>query len=539
MPAVDKEERARALVFLQTVSIALALSTLAALTAAASDLWELAALNVIDALVSAATLHVFARQRERAVRAFLWCFTLVLPLGSLTTTPMELTTLGYLFLIPLIAATMLPAEEVRRWFLRTMVLGSGAAIAGHFGLVVDAVDPLPLVTRVLNFVSTLGASLALLHALARERDRSLEHLREAERAKSAFFANVGHEIRTPMNGVLGMTDALLARPLGPVEHEMARTIRSSGDVLLGLLDDLLDLSKLEAGKLQLEPSVVELRPLAAELEALWTPLAARKQLALSVTVAPELPAAARLDGRRLRQVLGNLLNNALKFTERGGVEVSFSTRDGQLCCAVQDTGIGITAEQLERLFGRFVQADDARARRYQGSGLGLSLSRELVHLMGGTVEVSSTPGLGSRFACFVPLEPAEPTPAPSPTTAGALPPSLRVLVVDDNPVNRLVAQRLLDKCGCVVETVSDGPTALEAVAQRAFDVVLMDVQMPEMDGLETTRRIRAQGVDTRIIGVSASAANEDVDGCRRAGMNDFLAKPVTHERLVATLLRNV
>jgi CheY-like chemotaxis protein len=380
----------------------------------------------------------------------------------------------------------------------------------------------------------------LLNALAHESERSMGRLREAERAKSAFFANIGHEIRTPMNGVLGMTDALLGRRLGGEEHEMVMTIRSSGELLLSLIDDLLDLSKLEARRLVLTNRPFALAGFAEVLRAAYTPLAQARRLQLTVSLEPGLPVGVLLDELRLRQVLGNLLSNALKFTEQGAVSLRFSSEDRWLSCAVEDTGIGITPQQQARLFERFVQADDALARRYQGTGLGLALSRELVEHMGGSLEVESTFGKGSRFRCRLPLVAVE-LPARVSIVLKELPRGLNVLVVDDNAVNRLVAERLLERSGCVVESAVDGPSAMEALARRAFDLVLMDVHMPGMDGLELTRHIRANGTMPRlpIIGVSASAAAEDIEGCKQAGMDDFLAKPMTHERLVTTLLRHV
>jgi CheY-like chemotaxis protein len=267
----------------------------------------------------------------------------------------------------------------------------------------------------------------------------------------------------------------------------------------------------------------------------------RKGLGLTVTLDPAAPPVVRLDGMRLRQILNNLLSNALKFTQRGEVSLRIRAEGSRLCCTVTDTGIGISPEEQARLFQRFVQADDARARRHQGSGLGLALSRELASLMGGSLELTSTPGQGSSFTCLLPLV-ATTELAPAPVSAPSqLPRGLHVLVVDDNAVNRLVAQRLLDRSGCVVEVAPDGLTAMDALARGHFDVVLMDVHMPELDGLEVTRRIR-QGENGRrlpIIGVSASAAGDDVESCRLAGMDDFLAKPVTRDRLIETILRCV
>ena len=542
LPPTEAEDDTRATVFVATVYLVAALSVLSVVLAAGSALWVLAGINVVSLLICSLALRGFRQPGRglRVVRAFLWYFTFALPLGALATTPIELTMLGYLIIIPIMAATMLPAAETRRWVVRVVVAGTLATLAGEAGLTVAQVDPLPTVTHVMNFVAALAAAMALLEALTRDRERSVQRLQETERAKGAFFANVGHEIRTPMNGVLGMTDALLQRPLDAGSREMALTIRSSGQVMLALVDDLLDLSKLEARRLVLHDGPVALAPLGQELLAFWRPLAVKKGLELVVSVAAELPPAVRLDGLRLRQILGNLLSNAIKFTQEGSVWLRIDSSGGALACTVADTGIGISEAQQRQLFTRFGQADDARARRYQGSGLGLALSRELATHMGGAITVASTPGEGSRFTCTLPLVEAALEVAVAVPT-GALPSGLRVLIVDDNAVNRLVARRLLDMSGCLVEAVADGQSAVSAVRDGAFDVVLMDVHMPDVDGLEATRRIRALGDGgvLPIIGVSASAATEDVESCRAAGMNDFLAKPVTRERLMGALLRHV
>ncbi len=523
------------------VSFAVGMTAWSAGLAAASGLSVLCGLNVCATVGSVVVLIRFRGGPEpaAAVRGFLWFFIPFLCLAALATTPIDPTTLGYLFVMPLVAATMLERKHIKVWVIRVLVAVIVTLIAGHLGFRSAEVDPFPLANAIFNFVGTFVGATALLNTLAVESERSMERLKEAERAKSAFLANIGHEIRTPMNGVLGMTDALLGSTLGPREREMATTIRSSGQLMMALIDDLLDLSKLEARRLVLSAHPFSLVQFATALRLSWTPLAERKRLKLTVVLEPSLPAAITLDELRLKQIVGNLLNNALKFTERGSVSLWLSARGEFLCCVVEDTGIGITPAQQERLFSRFAQADEQISRRYQGTGLGLALSRELALHMGGTLEVESVFGKGSRFICRLPLVAAvlpEPIAAPAqPLTAG-----VRVLVVDDNAVNRLVAQRLLERSACVVEVAGDGKAALEALTRAKFDVVLMDVHMPELDGLEVTRRIRAGGDDRLpIIGVSASAATEDIEGCKQAGMNDFLAKPMTHERLVATLLRNL
>ncbi|MDP2274457.1 MAG: response regulator [Archangium sp.] len=540
-PSLPEEARPKARAFVGIVTFAAGMTAFSAVLAAASGLSVLCGLTACAALASVSVLIRFRGGRDPAatVRAFLWFFIPFLCFAALATTPVDPTMLGYLFVMPLVAATMLERKHIKVWVIRALVGVTVTLIAGHLGLRAAEVDPFPLANAILNFAGTFVGATALLNTLAVESERSMERLKEAERAKSAFLANIGHEIRTPMNGVLGMTDALLGAELGPREREMATTIRSSGQLMMALIDDLLDLSKLEARRLVLSAHPFSLTQFAAALRLSWTPLAERKRLKLTVVLDASLPAAITLDELRFKQIVGNLLNNALKFTEQGAVSLLLSTQGAFLCCVVEDTGIGITPAQQERLFSRFAQADEQISRRYQGTGLGLALSRELALHMGGTLEVESVFGQGSRFICRLPLVAAV-LPETIAAPVQSLSAGVRVLVVDDNAVNRLVAQRLLERSACVVEVAVDGKGALEALSRAQFDVVLMDVHMPELDGLEVTRRIRAGGDDRLpIIGVSASAATEDIEGCRQAGMNDFLSKPMTHERLVATLLRNL
>jgi signal transduction histidine kinase/CheY-like chemotaxis protein len=534
IPSPDEPQRR---VFAITIWLAFALSCVGLTAACLAHLWVMALLDVVNVAVCARTLRRLD-DPARNVVPLLWVFTLTLSLSSLCTTPTDPTILCYLFVLPLLSANLLDAAQTRRWFFRVVLAGIAALAASRLGWSLPQSVEGPFLKEATNFAGACLATRALLEALARKSTLSEKCLREAERAKTAFFANLGHEIRTPMNGVIGMTDALLLHPLPAEEREMVQTIRASGAVMLALVDDLLDYSKLEAGRLVLREAPTSLRALSAELRALWLPAATRKRLALELSLDPALPPLLRLDGLRLRQILDNLVSNALKFTEAGAVTVRL-TREGQLLrCAVLDTGIGISSAQQERLFARFVQADDATGRHYQGAGLGLVLSRELARLMGGSLEVRSSPGQGSCFTCTLPLlaaeQPAAAGPAPS-----VVPPGLHVLVVDDNAVNRLVAQRLLERCGCQVASSVDGQAALDALELRQdFDLVLMDVHMPGLDGLETTRRLRTRhGQALRIVGCSASAESTDLERCRDAGMNDFLAKPVTHARLVELILR--
>lgn len=482
-------------------------------------------LNALDAFAAALIIWLFRSphptRRRVAVKFFLGFFTVSLSLGSLTVDPMDATTLCFLFLMPLVAALMLEPQQTSAWIQRSMLGGGLALLAGHFNLTSHQLDPNPLFTHLLNFIGGLALAMALLKALASDRERAITRIREAERAKTAFFANVGHDIRTPMNGVMGMADVLLEQPTLAGEHrEMVQVIRSSGSVLLGLIDDVLDLSRLEASQLVLRPVPVALQQLTTELAKLWAPVAERK-------------------GLRVRQILNNLINNAVKFTQTGQIWLRLTNSEENLTFVVQDTGIGISDTEQVKLFARFTQADDEKARGHQGSGLGLALSRQLARHMSGSLVLESEKGVGSRFALSLPLVRTG-LPAVEVPNTRPLPQGLSVLVVDDNPVNRLVAQRLLDKNGCQVKCACDGRAALEASSLHKFDLVLMDVHMPQMDGLEATRQIRARDGDAlRIIGFSASAAQADVDNCRAAGMNDFLAKPITQERLLTMLLRHL
>ncbi len=541
---VPSEEVPRAEVFLITSWLALALSLFSGVAAFFKGLSSLAMLNALDALAAVSIIWLFRsphpKRRHLAVNGFLGFFTVSLSLGSLTVDPMDATTLCFLFLMPLVAALMLEPQQTSAWIQRSMLGGGLALLAGHFNLTSHQLDPNPLFTHLLNFIGGLALAMALLKALASDRERAITRIRETERAKTAFFANVGHDIRTPMNGVMGMADVLLEQPTLAGEHrEMVQVIRSSGSVLLGLIDDVLDLSRLEASQLVLRPVPVALHQLAAELDKLWAPVAERKGLRLSVEVDDAVPPAAMLDGLRVRQILNNLINNAVKFTQTGQIWLRLASAEESLSFVVQDTGIGISDTEQVKLFARFTQADDENARAHQGSGLGLALSRQLARHMGGSLVMESEKGVGSRFTLSLPLERTG-LPAIELPNTRQLPQGLSVLVVDDNPVNRLVAQRLLDKNGCQVQCACDGRAALEASSLHKFDLVLMDVHMPQMDGLEATRQIRARDGDAlRIIGFSASAAQADVDNCRAAGMNDFLAKPITQERLLTMLLRHL
>ncbi|MFT4252298.1 MAG: ATP-binding protein [Caulobacter sp.] len=369
----------------------------------------------------------------------------------------------------------------------------------------------------------------------------------ANRAKSDFLANISHEIRTPLNGVIGIVDALSRTPLSREQAEMVGLVRDSGATLERLVSDFLDVSKIEAGQLQLESRSFNLdQALLPGVEVLRR---RAKEKGLSFTLErPPLTGGRHLgDGMRLSQVLNNLLSNAIKFTDEGGITLRVRSEeiagDTRLTFEIEDTGIGFDAAQADSLFNRFSQADQSISRRFGGTGLGLSICRSLVEMMGGEISATSQPGVGSRF-CFslslprlqeaveTDVEPPPPEPIPLPDRP------LRVLLVEDHPTNQRVAQLILASQGADVITVGDGLEAIAAFADGAFDIVLMDMQMPRMDGLTATRAIRALEIEraavrTPIIMLSANALMKHRTEALTAGADLHVAKPITAANLLA------
>ena len=383
-------------------------------------------------------------------------------------------------------------------------------------------------------------------ALAAARDAA----EAAGRARGEFLAVMSHEIRTPMNGILGVAGLLMDMKLGEMERGYVRILLDSGNHLLQLINDILDFTRLDAGRLELEESAFDLPALLRATVDLLASEARAKGLSLTLEIAPTLPARVVGDARRLRQVLLNLLGNAVKFTATGGVRLAatrIGATDGHIRVgfAVADTGIGIPPEALGKLFTEFTQVDSSISRRFGGSGLGLAISRRLAERLGGTITAESTQGAGSTFRFEVTLReagadaaPASPEPPAAAPSAGPAP--LRVLVAEDNATNRLVVMRMLERMGHTVEAVENGREAVAAVARGAYDVVLMDMMMPEMDGLAATAAIRALPgpvARTPILGLTAAAMRADEEACLAAGMDDFATKPINAERLAGAIAR--
>ena len=377
-------------------------------------------------------------------------------------------------------------------------------------------------------------------ALAQERELAAA---DANRAKSTFLATMSHEIRTPLNGVLGMAQALAVDELSPAQRERVAVIRESGEALLAILNDVLDLSKIEAGKLELEETEFDLGEIARGAHSAFTALANKKGLSFALAIDDEAKGTYLGDPTRLRQILYNLISNALKFTTTGEIRVEASRVDGALRLSVSDTGMGIPGERLAELFSKFVQADASTTRQYGGTGLGLAICRELAERMGGDIRAESEPGRGSRFTVTLPIprvgdaRTASTAPAIAEPTASL---SLRVLAAEDNSVNQLVLKTLLHQIGIEPTVVDNGLQALEAWENGAWDVILMDVQMPHMDGLAATRAIREREARTGrartpILALSANAMAHQIAEYLAAGMDNHVAKPIDARKLFLAL----
>ncbi|MGQ2991439.1 MAG: ATP-binding protein [Brevundimonas sp.] len=422
---------------------------------------------------------------------------------------------------------------------------------------------LPVLTAVLQrdpslLLVSVGCMLYMTHLVVavRQSSQTTKILRNANRtagderrkaeiasaAKSDFLAVVSHEIRTPMNAVISAANLLRRTRLDGEQREHVSMLLDAGDMLMGVLNDVLDFSKIEAGKMELESAPMNLRDKIGGLERLWRPRAAAAGLRLRTEVATDAPLWISTDALRMQQILFNLMSNAVKFTAEGEIVVSVDWRedDATAVFRVRDTGCGIPAERLTHIFNSFEQAEAGTTRRYGGTGLGLAISRRLAELMGGSLTVESTEGVGSTFTLVMPVQVIQAVPAPAARAATEAEDGLtgrRLLVADDHPVNRRILALLLEPQGCRLTFAENGLEAVEAAATQPFDAILMDMQMPVMDGLEASRRIRAAGANrtTPLAALTANAMDVHRAAWAEVGAEAFLTKPIDPILLVRTL----
>ncbi|MEO0400502.1 MAG: ATP-binding protein [Pseudomonadota bacterium] len=399
-------------------------------------------------------------------------------------------------------------------------------------------------TYALVLATVVGCAFAASIFLAFEKlERTAERARKAEQAKTQFLANMSHELRTPLNGVLGLTQSLHATPLNADQRHLLTTIEKSGDSLLAILNDILDLSKIDAGRVELTDSPFCLRKLVGDIGDVWRETAREKGLLLDLAVDDAVPARLLGDDVRIRQVITNLVSNALKFTEKGGVTVSAYRDDGDVTSsvviAVSDTGPGLPPESLAKIFQPFEQGDPDTTRKFGGTGLGLSICRNLAHIMGGDIDIRSEVGRGSTFEFRFPLlaadAPASPLDAETPEAPASLE-GLKILIVEDNQVNQMVVERLLEGLGASYDTANNGEEAIVRLTAEgaAYDAVLMDKHMPILDGVDATRRLRAMEgafATLPIIACTADAMNGEREQLLDTGFTDFIAKPIRQEML--------
>lgn len=460
---------------------------------------------------------------------------------GLATPPADVFSVAYMALVPLSVSLTLPTRHSLLWgamsFVCAVLVATAKVTDFALGAPFDHQDEL----RLLLVLLYVPSAIALGYLFLVQRRLVADEASRLGRAQSAFLATMSHELRTPMNGVLGMTQLLLQSPLAVDQREQLQALRTSSEIMVTLLNDVLDFAKIESGKMLVESVPMSPANCVAESILLFQGMARERGLVLSFEPDASVPAMGCGDPTRLRQVLSNLIGNAVKFTLQGSVKVSMSWANDVLTIRVADTGIGIAPEALAKLFTPFHQLESSTTRRFGGSGLGLAISLRLVELMGGSLAVSSTPQVGSVFTATVrmPVSSAPVAGAGSLDTFNGA--GRQVLVVDDNSINLAVARGLLTKLGFTVVTATNGMQAVARCEAGQFAAVFMDCHMPEMDGFAATRVLRGRPENEAlpIIALTASAMKEDVDACYRAGMTDFLAKPLKREQLIEVLRRRL